>query len=190
MKKNGTAAEAFGAFAKKFLKSSQYNDNSKPNIVYEDDIIQRKINAKEDDYKALIISSYSKYLNPFRVLGKNSPLAQAIDTDEKNLLKAYNLFKAVHDANLSIGDTNTFVKIPDIHSPLTNRDCYTSGGEFIYLQCWLMFAQNIKDFIPELVAVEENFQTHYVLQFSQTKNYGWSFQDKEVLAAIQSAYSA
>lgn len=190
MKKTSTAAEAFGAFAKKFLKSSQYNDQSKVNIVYEDDIIQNKINAKEEDYRTLIISSYSKYLNPYRVLGKNSSMAQAIDNDEKNLLKAYKLFKAVQEANTSIGDINTFVNIPNIHSPLTERQCYTEGGEFIYLQCWLMFSQNIKDFIPELVAVQENFQTRYVLQFSLTKNYGWSFQDKEVLATIQSAYKA
>ena len=173
---------------KKFERSTQMFDKSKPNIVHQDDIIQKKMQIRENEFISSVNTSYSKYLNPYRVLGKNAPLAIAIDTDKKNLLKAYNLFKAIKEANISIGDTNTFVKLQDIHSPLTDRDCYTVGGEFIYLQCWLIFDQNIKDFVPELVKKESDMQTVYSLEFSPLKTFAFSYQDKEVMGAIQASF--
>lgn len=182
-----SAAQAFSDFTKVFKRSVQSKDNSKPNIVYEDEILQKKINAREQDFNLAVLASYKKYLNPFRTFGKTQQ-AETIDNDEKNLLKAYNLFKAVRDANASIGDMNTFADIKYIHSPLTQRDCYTSGGEFIYLQCWLMFAQNITDYVPNFVEFEENYSTVYKLEFVPQKNYTFAFDDKEVMAAIKSAY--
>ena len=183
-----TAGQAFSAFAKKFARSTQAQDNSALEVFHEDSFLQQKINAKEQDYNAAILSSYAKYLNPFRILGKNSRQAELISLDEKNLLKAYNVFKAVREINATVGDTSTFIKTDKVESPLVLQEAYTTGGEFIYLQCWLRFSQKATDFVPELVAVQENLQTHYILQFSPLKSFGWSFQDKEVIAAIESAY--
>ena len=183
-----TVAEAFNQFIHKFERSPQAIDKSKPRIIHENDIIQKKIQIREQDYNASIVAEYSKYLNPYKTLGKNSPIAASIDCDEQNLLRAYNLFKAVREANSSIGDINTFIKLTDIHSPLTSKDCYTTGGQFIYLQCWLIFAQNIKDFVPELVSQEENMQTVFTLQFSPFKTFAFSYQDKEVMGAVQEAF--
>lgn len=183
-----TAGQAFSAFAKKFARSTKAQDGSAPEIFHEDAFLQKKINAKEQDYNAAILTSYAKYLNPFRVLGKNSKQAELISTDEKNLLKAYTIFKAVREINATIGDTNTFIKIENIESPLVLQEAYTTGGEFIYLQCWLRFSQKATDFVPELVPVQENLKTYYVLQFSPLKTFGWTFQDKEVIAAIEAAY--
>ena len=182
-----SAAEAFSEFSKIFRRSPQSRDNSKQNLFYPNELLQKKINAREEDYKVTVISAYKKYLNPYKTLGKTQA-AQSIENDEKNLLKAYALFKAVHDANAEIGDLNTFADLKYIHSPLTQRDCYTIGGEFIYLQCWLIYSQNIRDFVPNLVEIQEKLGTFYALEFVPAKNYSFNFQDKEVLGIIQGAY--
>ena len=188
-KKGKSAADAFSEFTKIFKRSPQSKDNSKQNIFYPDELLQKKINAREEDYKVTVISAYKKYLNPYHELGKTQA-AQSIENDEKNLLKAYKLFKAVREANEGIGDLNTFADVKYIHSPLTQRDCYTVGGEFIYLQCWLIYAQNVKDFVPNLVEVQEKLGTFYALEFVPAKNFSFSFQDKEVLGILQRAYNS
>ncbi|MBQ2547815.1 MAG: hypothetical protein II558_02810, partial [Treponema sp.] len=60
--------------------------------------------------------------------------------------------------------------------------------EFIYLQCWLIYSQNIRDFVPNLVEIQEKLGTFYALEFVPAKNYSFNFQDKEVLGIIQAAY--
>ena len=182
-----TAHAAFAAFARTFARSPQSRDGSKPRIVHEDELLQQKINLREADFTAEVIASYNKYVNPYRTFGKNSRQAEAIDADEKDLVKAYTLFKAVTEANASIGDARTFVTLETVHSPLTGRDIYTSGGEFIYLQCWLLYSQNVRDYVPELFSTEENRQTVWHLRFVPFKAMQFSFQDREVLAAIEAA---
>ena len=181
-------ARAFTAFSKKFSRSFQATDNSKPNIVHEDEILQKKIDAKEAEYRASIISKYQAYSDPYHTYGKKSPEAAAIAEDEANLVKAYSLFKAVREANLSIGDLSTFITVKKVESPLTSRECYTIGKNFIYLQCWLIYEQGARDFIPEIVEIEENMETRYELQFSPLKNYNFDYKDKEVIAIIESVY--
>ncbi|HAK69589.1 MAG TPA: hypothetical protein DEO40_03390 [Treponema sp.] len=180
--------KAFRAFADKFSKSTQVDDDSRPNIVYEDKILQDKINAKEEEYLQSVVNAYKKYVNPYTAYGKNSVQAQSIADDEKALLTAYNLFKSVHEANQTIGDRETYVNLHRVESPLSKKICYTSGGEFIYLQCWLMYEQGIRDFVPVFESQEKNYQTEWSLVFVPAKNWNFAFQDREVIAAIESVY--
>ena len=181
-------ARAFTAFSEKFSRSFQSRDNSRPNIVHEDEIIQKKFDAKEAEYRASIIAKYQGYSDPYHTYGKKSAEAQAIAEDEANLVKAYSLFKAVREANLSIGDLSTFINVKEIQSPLTERECYTIGKNFIYLQCWLIYEQGARDFIPELEEIEEDMQTTYHLHFVPLKNYEFNYKDNEVIAIIESVY--
>lgn len=181
-------ARAFTAFSEKFSRSFQSRDNSRPNIVHEDEIIQKKFDAKEAEYRASIIAKYQGYSDPYHTYGKKSAEAQAIAEDEANLVKAYSLFKAVREANLSIGDLSTFINVKEIQSPLTERECYTIGKNFIYLQCWLIYEQGARDFIPELEEIEVDMQTTYHLHFVPLKNYEFNYKDKEVIAIIESVY--
>ncbi len=183
-----TAQKAFSEFAKRFARSSQSTDDSKVRIVHENTLIQQKINALEEDFVAEAISSYNKYVNPFRTFGKTSRTAEAIDNDEKDLLCAYNLFKAVNDANNSIGNNQTFIKIDSVHSPLVNREIYTLGGEFIYLQCWLRYCKQITDFVPILKSTEKNLETIWTLHFVSPKKVSWSFQEQEIIAVLESNF--
>ena len=181
-------ARAFAAFSSKFSRSFQSRDNSKPNIVHEDEILQKKIDAKEEEYRAQVIAKYQAYSDPYHTYGKKSPEAQALAEDEENLVKAYSLFKAVREANLGIGDLATFVDVKEIQSPLTSRECYTIGKNFIYLQCWLIYEQGSRDFIPEFFEVEEDLQTTYHLHFVPLKTYAFDYKDKEIIGIIESVY--
>ncbi|MBR7080224.1 MAG: hypothetical protein IKI40_06855, partial [Treponema sp.] len=65
---------------------------------------------------------------------------------------------------------------------------YTIGKNFIYLQCWLIYEQGARDFIPELEEIEVDMQTTYHLHFVPLKNYEFNYKDKEVIAIIESVY--
>ncbi len=181
-------AQAFRNFTQVFSRSTQAKDNSAPNIDYEDDLLQKKINSREQEYRKAILTSYMRYMNPFRTLGKTSREAAVINEDETNLLKAYNLFKAINEANRKIGDAETFVNIGFVESPLTKKDAYTSGGDLIYLQCWLIFEQGVRDYIPVIEEVEEKMVITNRLRFVPLRTFSFSFQDREVIAAIEEAY--
>ncbi len=181
-------AQAFRNFTQVFSRSTQAQDNSAPNIDYEDDLLQKKINSREQEYRRAILTSYSRYMNPFRALGKSSREAAAITEDENNLLKAYNLFKAFYEANHKIGDAETFISIGFVESPLTKKDAYTSGDDFIYLQCWLIFEQRVRDFIPVIEEVEEKMVITNRLKFVPLRTFSFSFEEREVIAAIEETY--
>ena len=181
-------AQAFRNFSSIFTRSTQAQDDSALNIDRDDELLQKKINSREQEYMRAILSSYAKYMNPYRTLGKNSREAAVISGDEDNLLRAYNLFKAVNEANRKIGDSETFINIGFVESPLTSKQAYTSGGEFIYLQCWLIYEQGTRDFIPVIEEVEERMVITNRLRFVPLRTFSFSFQDREVIRAVEEAY--
>lgn len=181
-------ARAFNLFSKKFSRSTQYLDSADIDLQRDDELLQRKVYEREKDYKKSIVTAYSKFMNPFRVLGKNSREALEINEDEQNLLKAYNLFKTIKEANEKVGDGSTFIKVSEIKSPLTEKLRYTSGGDFIYLQCWLRYEQGIRDFVPCIEEVENRLETSHRLDFFPARCYQFSWQEKEVVAAIEETF--
>jgi hypothetical protein len=183
-------AQAFSAFSKKLSRSSQASDGEKLSVFHEDAVLQKKVSLADESYRLSVISAYKKYMNPYKALGKNSAEAKALAVDEENLLKAYNVFKAVLEANKTQGDGETFVELSEVKSPLTAKPCYTDGGQFIYMQCWLIFEQGIKDYIPELVLKNQGVDSTWHLEFTPLKTYRFDYQDKEVMAIIEQCYHA
>ena len=178
-------ASAFRNFSQKLSRSVQMIDGADIDLQNSDTLLQKKIDEREKDFRKSVANLFAKFKNPYGVLGKSSREAQEIVQDEKNLVMAYNLFKAVNKANEELGDGETCVKVSGIKSPLTQKLRYTSGGDFIYLQCYLMFCQGIRDFVPVLEEVENNLETSWRLDFVSADCHVWSWQDKEIVAAVR-----
>ncbi len=181
-------AKAFNVFDKILARSTQKLDGADIDLQRSDSLLQKKIDEREKDCQRSIVASYSRFQNPFRVLGKNSREAQSIEEDKQNLLKAYKLFKVIKEANQKIGDGETFLNVVDLKSPLTQKLRYTSGDDFIYLQCWLIYENGIRDYVPSLVEVEDRLETGYKLEFVPFRRYEFSWNEKEVIAAIEDAF--
>lgn len=181
-------AMAFNTFSRKLSRSTQLLDNADIDLCREDDLLQKKIDERDKDYRKAIVTAYSRFMNPFRVLGKTSREALEINEDEQNLLRAYNLFRAVKKADKEIGNASTFIQLEGIKSPLTEKMRYTTGGDLIYLQCWLIYEQGVRDYVPCLVEVEERLETYYRLEFVPTKSYDFNWQDREVIAEIEETF--
>ena len=181
-------AGAFNAFSRKLSRSTQLLDNADIDLRRDDDMLQRKVDEKDKDYRKAIVTAYSRFMNPFGTLGKMSREASEINEDEQNLLKAYNLFKTVKKANEEIGDGSTFIKFGGIKTPLTDKLRYTTGGDFIYLQCWLIYEQGVHDYVPCISEREERLETFYTLDFVPTRSYDFGWQDREVLVEVEEAF--
>ena len=142
----------------------------------------------EEEFKLSVAGNYRKYRFPYKTLGSSSSIADAILKDEERLLSAYNLFKAVKEANAQFAKYETFIVDNVIATPLNVMDQYTTGDEFIYLQCWLYFEKKIRDFIPFM---NVNPDGTYRLQFASASDYRWNHTDKEIFAVIhQNFYPA
>lgn len=176
-------SDVFNNFAKSLSRFTK-SGNDLPKRKTEDDYLQDKINAGEAGRKQAISKTYKIYKDPFGTLGKTSDRARAIYDDEQNLLKAYNLFKAVNDACLSKSDKDTFVSSFEIESPLAKKTSYIMNGNFIYLICWLMFEENIGDFVPVL----EEKNNSYKLRFYSSENYRFENNDSEIIRMVKEIF--
>lgn len=179
--KTVNSASAFDAFAQK-LKRFDSSSPAMPAPTFKNKsaIYQKKIHENEDTYKKEVIGAYKKFLSPYETFGKNSGEAAEIEKDRDSLLAAYNLYKSVQETNAKCGNDFTFIKSVVIETPLTRKDRYTIGGEFIYLQCWLKFENNISDFVPELVAVNGT----WILRFVPESRFRFSFKENETAETI------
>lgn len=176
-------SDVFSNFAKKLSRFNQSGQEFQKRKT-EDDYLQDKINAGEAGRKQAVSKTYKIYKDPFGTLGKTSDRARAIYDDEQNLLKAYNLFKAVSEACSSKSDKETFVSSFEIESPLTKKTSYIVNGNFIYLICWLQFEENICDFVPVL----EEKNNSYKLRFYSVENYRFENNDSEVIRMVKEIF--
>lgn len=180
---------AVSAFSKKLSRFTEANQNAEPaRPMRADEIRQKKVDYYEEEFKLSVAGNYRKYRFPYKTLGSSSSIADAILKDEERLLSAYNLFKAVKEANAQFAKYETFIVDNVIATPLNVMDQYTTGDEFIYLQCWLYFEKKIRDFIPFM---NVNPDGTYRLQFASASDYRWNHTDKEIFAVIhQNFYPA
>lgn len=186
------SAQAFDAFAKKLRRFNEATDAPEP--VFKSKNANTQINIKESDekHKKEIIDTYKKFLSPYETYGKKSAIADEIERDKKNLLVAYNLYKALQGVNEQFANDETFLEATEIVSPLVNRERYTFGGEFIYLQCWLKFENGISDYMPVIWA-EENAQDSYApkkhkLRFINPRNLRLSFREREISEIVAECF--
>ena len=180
-----SVSEAFSSFSKKFSRFKTQPEGERARNVREDEKIQDQINRQEERYELAVIGTYNIYKSPLIALGKNSTRGKAIDDDEQSLLKAYRLFKAIDDANESNGDKNTFITKVEIESPVTKKESYIHGEQFIFLQCWLRFEQGITDFIPTL---EEDRNGNFHLRFVPEKSSRLSGKEKELMEKVRESF--
>lgn len=176
-------SDVFSNFAKTLSRFNQ-SGRDLPKRKTEDDFLQDKINAGEAGRKQAVSKTYKIYKDPFGVLGKTSDRAKSIYEDEQNLLKAYNLFKAVKDVCDSKSDKGTFVSSFEIESPLTRKAAYIMNGNFVYLICWLMFEENIGDFVPVLEEVNNSCK----IRFVSSENYKFNYSDMEVIRIVKEMF--
>ncbi len=182
-----TLSDAISSFSQKFQKFSRQSNQSRNPVPTENSLLQSQIDEREGRLKSAVLSTYKIYKSPYEALGKDSKRAKAIDNDELLLLKAYNLFEGVFKANSEKADEGTFLRTMEISSPLSDKYSYTSGGQFVYLICWLMFEQNKKEFIPEFFEYETG---KYSLVFFQGEKYEFDQKMKEVISIIESNFYA
>ncbi len=176
-------SDAINAFAQKFARF-QKTGNELPKRKTEDEILQDKIDANESARKQSVSKNYKLYKDPFGALGKASDRARAIYDDEQNLLKAYNLFKAVKETVASKSDRDTYVSSFEIESPLTKKNAYTFGGSLIYLICWLRFEEGIGDYVP----VFQESGKSYKLKFIPSDDYRFESSDVDLMAMVKETF--
>ncbi len=149
--------------------------------------LEEKIRERADRLRSSVVSTYKIYRAPLEALGEKSDRAASIDRDEQALLKAYNLYKSCMDIDKENQDEigATHIKNVELYSPLADKASYTTGGQFIYLLCWLYFEQNCQEFMPFFKEIE----SHFVLCFSRSD--GFQFADpheKEIFELVKSEF--
>ncbi|MCR5764237.1 MAG: hypothetical protein K6G00_12730 [Treponema sp.] len=174
---------AVSALSNKLSRFKSSNPNAEPDRpLRADEIRQKKVDYFEEDFKLAVAGNYRKYRFPYKTLGSNSSVADALIKDEERLLSAYNLFKAVKEANAQFSKYETFIVDNVITTPLNAMEQYTTGDEFIYLQSWLYFEKKVRDYIPFM---NVNSDGSYRLQFVPASDYRWNHTDKEIFAVIR-----
>jgi len=177
------AARAFDAFTKKFNRfKTIHQGEATPKPVKEKSpeiLSQERINQMEEQFRLEIIEHYRRFMNPFGTLGAKSNQAAEIASDEENLFAAYNLFKGIQDLNENSGTEKTRITKFEISSNIASKERYLSGGEFIYLQCWLFYEKNVTDFIAQL---EGN------LHFVPARFFKLNYQQKEICSIIRECF--
>lgn len=177
--------EAISNFSDKLNRFNKaYPDSELPQKDGAQKRLEQLIAEKDFAFKKSIIASYKKYRFPYKTLGKNSAQADEIAKDEESLTSSYALFKAVAEANEKSGSKETFINA-QIVTPLTKKDSYTLGDEFIFLQCYLLFEQKAADFVPFMYL---NADKTYSLRFQKAESCQFTSAQKEIIAIIKTTF--
>ena len=182
-------AEVFSNFSQKLARFNKSPDavrtpspEKAKNSYYEE-----KLRERGEKLRSSVSATYKIYRAPFEALGEQSDRAASIDRDEQSLLKAYNLYKSCMDIDKENQDEigSTHIKNVEIFSPLSDKASYTSGGQFIYLLCWLYFEQNCQEYMPFFT---EN-ENHKNLCFSPSESFDFSDpREKEIFEIVKSEF--
>lgn len=164
----------YGGVEPDFLNREEKKETLKPEISRE----QLEKIAKE---------TYKKFISPYEIFGKGSAIANQLEKDKANIISAYNLHKSITELNQQAENQDTFIRNFTIESPLTKRDRYTIGEDFIYLQSWFIFVhcKNAPDFIP-IMEKEPNINS-WKLYFIEKDFYHPTPKDIEIQEIIQNS---
>ena len=178
--------KAVSAFSRKLERFTSANPSAEPaHAMTADEIRQKKIDYYEQDFKLSVVNEYKKFRFPYKTLGAHAPAADAIANDQQQLLAAYNIHKAVVEADTQFRTTDTFAKENLIASPLVQMEQYTMGDSFVYLQCWLFYEQQAKAYVPYFAVQQDG---SYQLRFAPLRNFKLGYKEKEVAAVIKTAF--
>ena len=131
-----------------------------------------------------VIETYKKFLNPFQVLGKDSPIAQQLEKDKENLTIAFQTFEKISQLNTELENTGTQISHYRIESPLTTRERYTQGKDFIYLQFWFLKEKN-PNFVPIFEDISESKKQ---LNFVKHEEFHHTGKEREIFVLLQNTF--
>lgn len=178
----GGAVNAFEEQFEKF-KNSEQEAPVFLNTLREKNV--SRIEKKEEKlYQQKIEREYRILLNPDLYYSENSASALQLETEKKQILQAYNLFKGILEVNRTVGDEETFAQMPLINSPLAQREKYTVRQELGYLQAWLYFECNIQDYVPVL----KKFKMQWYLTFLSRDHYYPSDKELEIIRVVEEIF--
>lgn len=170
-------SEAINEFSQKLSRFNKA-DSAKLNIQpSESTKFNKALSERNEKLKKAVVATYKIYKSPFEALGAKSSRADAIVKDEEALQEAYSIHKGCMKAQSKLQEQNpdavlqTYIEKLEIHSPLTEKASYTTGGQFIYLIGWLFYEKNCSDYTPffrEIPGTPENPVSHYALDFEET----------------------
>ena len=138
---------------------------------------EEALKERNEKLKTAVVATYKIYKSPFEALGAKSTRADAIVKDEEALFEAYNIYKGCMKSQTELqeqspdGVLQTYIEKLEIHTPLTERANYTTGGQFIYLIGWLFYEKSCCEYTPffsEILGTTENPLTRYTLDFEKT----------------------
>ena len=152
MEKKLSRTKVITDFTKKIKRFKKYG-GVEPDLLKKPEKIEteQKEFSKEQLEKNAT-ETFKKFLSPYEVFGKGSAIANQLEKDKANIISAYNLHKAITQLNQQTENQDTFIRHFTMETPLTKRDRYTIGEDFVYLQSWftMIYCKNNPDFIPVL----------------------------------------
>ena len=152
MEKKLSRTKVITDFTKKIKRFKKYG-GVEPDLLKKPEKIEteQKEFSKEQLEKNAT-ETFKKFLSPYEVFGKGSAIANQLEKDKANIISAYNLHKAITQLNQQTESQDTFIGHFTMETPLTKRDRYTIGEDFVYLQSWftMIYCKNNPDFIPVL----------------------------------------
>ncbi|MBQ5491102.1 MAG: hypothetical protein IIT68_03490 [Treponema sp.] len=153
MEEKQSAQQAFSSFAKQMERFVASGETERPKPLYPKPTLQQRIIQNEQAFTKQIIDTYQKFLKP---------QDQETVDDQQQLLTAHKLYVALDELNKTTGNHETYLHNADLVCPLTQKNRYVTGGEFIYLQVWFEKEGGTTDCIPELQKSAESTKLIFV----------------------------
>ncbi len=162
------------AFSERFARFVKATPDATPAVQPgAERIIEERIHEQDAAFIHSVQKKYAEY---------QSPLSAETARDEALLLSAYTLFCAIKEAEAVCEDDGTHLVSQGILSPLCKNERYTSGGDFVYLQCWLLLEQKKTDYVPQFAKDAAGRTT---LRFVPAKHAHHTLSEQETLGTIQ-----
>ena len=187
MENKQTLGNAISNFEQQF-KRFQDSGNKPPEFL----LPKKRATAKALDMeksrkgRKSSLLAYRQLLHPAESFGDFSAIAQQLEDDKKLLVQAYDLFVALVDVNRQLGDKDTFIADFTIASPLTQRERYTTGSDFVFLQFWLQWEAKRTDYVPVLRLARG--QPGWQLVFIPSGSFSWTDWELNVVQLLEEEF--
>ncbi|MBQ7367594.1 MAG: hypothetical protein IJW57_10265 [Spirochaetaceae bacterium] len=187
MAEKQTLGNAVSSFEQQF-KKFQDSGNKPPEFLLSKKRVAAKALATEKARKGKkdVVAAYRQLLSPESFFGDFSAIAQQLEDDKNLLVRAYDLFVALVDLNRQLGDKDTFITDFTIASPLTQRERYTTGSDFVYLQFWLQWEAKRTDYVPVLRLARG--QPGWQLVFVPSGSFSWTDWELSVVQLLEEEF--
>ena len=190
MENKQTLGSAISNFEQQF-KRFQDSGNNPPEFLLPKKraaaaIAQRAPSGKGTSGKKIVLETYRQLLAPEQSFGEFSAIAQQLEDDKKLLVQAYDLFVAMVDVNRQLGDEATYISDFIITSPLIQRERYTVGKDFVFLQFWLQWEAKRTDYVPVLRLARD--LPGWQLIFIPSGNFSWTDGEQAVVKLLEEEF--